>query len=70
MSLKPDVRIFEIEQGVPPREDLSPYIGKWAALRDGYFVAAHRNPAKLRARPEVEPTDVFVAVQEPGFQLF
>jgi hypothetical protein len=45
-----------------PQEDLTPYAGKWVALRDGAVVAAEIDPVALRDRPEVNSTDVLTPV--------
>jgi hypothetical protein len=45
-----------------PQEDLSPYAGKWVALRNGVVVASDIDAVTLRNRPEVEPSDVLTPV--------
>jgi hypothetical protein len=57
----------EVRQGqaeLKVEDDLSPYRGKWVALRDGHVVAGDLNPILLRARPEVRDSDVFVPIPE------
>lgn len=51
-----------MQQDAEVREDLSPYVGRWVALRDGHVVAAGDELAELRAKPEVHDDDVIVRV--------
>jgi len=45
-----------------PKEDLSPYMGRWIAIRDGKVVASDLSLSALRSQPEVKPSDVFMPV--------
>jgi hypothetical protein len=45
-----------------PKEDLSPYLGKWVALRNGKVIASDLSADRLRNQAEVRPTDVIVPV--------
>lgn len=45
-----------------PKEDLTPYLGKWVALRDGRVIASDLSAEKLRSHREVKATDVIVPV--------
>jgi hypothetical protein len=45
-----------------PKEDLSPYLGKWVALRVGKVIASDLSAESLRSHPEVKDTDVIVPV--------
>jgi hypothetical protein len=50
------------QAALEPKEDLSPYLGKWVALRSGNVVASDLSADRLRSRAEVRPTDVIVPV--------
>jgi hypothetical protein len=45
-----------------PNEDLSPYMGRWVAVRDGKIVASDLSMSALRRQPEVEPSDHLMPV--------
>lgn len=45
-----------------PQEDLSPYMGKWVALRNGKVIANDLSAKGLRSKAEVRPTDVIMPV--------
>jgi hypothetical protein len=45
-----------------PKEDLTPYMGKWVALRNGKVIASDLSADRLRSQAEVRPTDVIVPV--------
>lgn len=45
-----------------PKEDLTPYVGKWVALRAGKVVASDLSAEKLRSHREVKDSDVIVPV--------
>jgi hypothetical protein len=45
-----------------PKEDLTPYLGKWVALRCGKVIASDLSAELLRSHPEVKETDVIVPV--------
>jgi hypothetical protein len=45
-----------------PKESLTPYLGKWIALRDGKVIASDISAELLQAHPEVRETDVIVPV--------
>jgi hypothetical protein len=44
------------------KEDLTPYMGKWVALRGGKVIASDLSAKGLRDKPEVRPTDAIVSV--------
>jgi hypothetical protein len=44
------------------KEDLTPYMGKWVALRNGKVVASDLSANGLRRKPEVRATDAIVPV--------
>jgi hypothetical protein len=45
-----------------PKEDLTPYMGKWVALRNGKVIASDLSAKGLRDNPEVRPTDALIPV--------
>ena len=61
--------IHEVERSqreLAPKEDLSPYAGKWVALREGKVVASARSLRALRADDKVEPSDLVRPVPRGG----
>jgi len=50
------------QAALEPKEDLSPYLGKWVALRSGKVVASDLSADRLRNQPDARPTDVIVPV--------
>jgi hypothetical protein len=63
--------VGEAQEELSPKEDLTPYVGRWVAMRDGYVVASHRRLGKLRKKSEVQEEDVLMAVIEPAdFQIY
>lgn len=63
---------LEREQGkVLPAEDLTPYKGRWVALREGHVVASDFDAARLRDNPEVRDDDVLTPVpaQDEGVYI-
>jgi hypothetical protein len=44
------------------KEDLTPYMGKWVALRGGKVISSDLSARGLRDKPEVRPTDAIVPV--------
>ncbi|HWM64723.1 MAG TPA: hypothetical protein VNP96_12135 [Solirubrobacterales bacterium] len=44
------------------KEDLTPYLGKWVALRNGKVVMSDLSVERLRSHSEVRDTDVIVPV--------
>jgi hypothetical protein len=57
-----EVDLHEEQAALEPREDLSPYVGQWVALRDGRVIAHDLELDRLRAHPEVRDDDVIVPV--------
>jgi hypothetical protein len=45
-----------------PKEDLSPFMGKWVALRNGKVIASDLSAKGLRSKAEIRPTDVIMPV--------
>lgn len=45
-----------------PKDDLSPYVGRWVALRDGHVVASDLDAIALRDNPNVREDDVLMPV--------
>lgn len=43
-----------------PKDDLTPYRGKWVALRAGKVIASALSAEKLRSNPEVKDNDVIL----------
>jgi hypothetical protein len=63
--------IQQVEQhDLDPREDLSQHAGQWVALRDGLVVASALDPVTLRDDPDVQATDVLMAVPSAGSGIF
>lgn len=52
------------------KEDLTPYMGKWVALRNGKVIASDLSAKGLRGRPEVGPTDAVVPVARSRVGFF
>jgi hypothetical protein len=53
-----------------PKEDLTPYAGRWVALRDGHVVASDVDAVSLRNRPEVTEDDVIAPVPDAQAGIF
>jgi hypothetical protein len=49
-----------------PKEDLTPYAGRWVALRDGLVVATSMDAVALRDDPRVSPGDTLLPVPAGG----
>lgn len=45
-----------------PKEDLTPYQGRWIALRDGRVIASDVDGVSLRDNPAVQEDDVLMPV--------
>ena len=58
------------QQEVRPKEDLSPFAGKWVALRDGLVIASDLTVVALRDHPEVRADDVLGAVPPGGSGVY
>jgi hypothetical protein len=54
-----------LQQELTPKEDLTPYVGQWVALRDGYVVASDVDPLALRTHPDVREDDAILKVAPP-----
>lgn len=57
--------VHEIERKqneLAPKDDLSPYVGQWVALRDGHVVASDLDAVALRDNPAVHEDDVLMPV--------
>jgi hypothetical protein len=58
-------RDSDLQQGqkaYEPKEDLTPYLGKWVALRDGHVVASALSAKQLLSHSDVREDDVIVPV--------
>jgi len=62
MALKERKSFREAQEAFEPKEDLTPYIGRWVALRAGHVVANDIDAQALRQHPEVREDDVLVPV--------
>jgi hypothetical protein len=51
-----------VQQELEPKDDLSEYVGRWVALRNGRVVAVADDPTALRENPEVAPDDALLQV--------
>lgn len=58
--------VQEIQRGLTPKDDLTPYTGQWVALREGHVIAHDIDGVTLRNHPEVESSDVLMPVGDPG----
>jgi hypothetical protein len=54
-----------LQEELAPKEDLTPYEGRWVALRGGRVIAVADDPAALRALPEVRGDDGILLVGDP-----
>jgi hypothetical protein len=52
-----------------PHEDLTPYVGRWIAVRDGKVVASDLDAVALRNHPEVRSDDEILLVPDRGPEL-
>lgn len=57
-----DHEFADRQRELEPKEDLSPYAGKWVALREGRVVASDIDPVRLREQAGVETEDIIVPV--------
>jgi hypothetical protein len=59
------------QQALMPKGDLTPYAGKWIAVRDGEVVASAIDLASLRSLPDVREDDVLLPVgrSDPGYYV-
>lgn len=57
------------QQALMPKGDLTPYAGKWIAVRHGVVIAHAIDLATLRATPGIRDDDVLLPVgrTEPGY---
>jgi hypothetical protein len=45
-----------------PKDDLSPYVGQWVALRNGHVIASDLDAVALRDNPDVHEDDILMPV--------
>ncbi len=50
------------QRELAPKDDLSPYVGQWVALRDGRVIASDLDAVALRDNPAVQDGDVLMPV--------
>lgn len=62
-------KVIRLER-TPIVDDLTPHIGKWAAIRDGHVVAASYSLKRLLKDKRVQQTDTLMPVQPPGMKLY
>lgn len=62
MAVRDQESFRKAQAKLDAKEDLSPYMGKWVALRNGKVVASDLSAKALRNRAEVRPTDAIVPV--------
>lgn len=62
--------IREAQERVAPKDDLSPYVGMWVALRDGHVVASAVDAVTLRDDDAVRPDDVLMRVPSSSTGLY
>lgn len=63
--------IQQVEQHhLDAKDDLTAHAGQWVALREGAVVTSALDPVALRADPQVEATDVLMAVPAAGSGIF
>lgn len=53
-----------------PKEDTTPYVDQWIAVRKGRIVASNPDPAKLCDDPSVKDTDALMPVLDPKHKHF
>jgi hypothetical protein len=62
MAVKERKNLRKAQAQMVPKDDLTPYMGRWVALRKGRVVADADTAIALRALPEVDDSDVVVPV--------
>lgn len=62
MAVQDQDSFRQAQAELEPKEDLTPYMGKWVALRSGRVVASDLSAKGLRDNPEVRPTDALIPV--------
>jgi hypothetical protein len=62
MAVQDQDSFRQAQAELEPKEDLTPYMGKWVALRSGRVVASDLSAKGLRDNPEVRPTDSLIPV--------
>lgn len=58
--------LAERQREMAPKDDLSPYAGRWVALRDGRVIASALDAVTLRKDPKVGEDDVLIPVRRHG----
>lgn len=62
MAVRERDHLIEAQEALEPKEDLTPYVGRWVALRAGHVIASDLNAEALRAQAKVKKGDVIVPV--------
>lgn len=62
MAVQDQNDVRRAQAALEPKEDLSPYMGRWVALRSGKVVASDLSAKGLRSQANVWPTDVIIPV--------
>jgi len=62
MAVQDQDSFRQAQAELEPKEDLTPYMGKWVALRNGKVIASDLSAKGLRGNPEVRPTDALIPV--------
>lgn len=62
MAVQDQDSFRQAQAELEPKEDLTPFMGKWVALRSGRVVASDLSAKGLRDNPEVRPTDALIPV--------
>jgi hypothetical protein len=69
-SPREQMTVAESQQTMVPKEDLTPYKGRWVALRDGHVVADAHSAISLRNDDRVGVTDMIMPVPEQAGGTF
>lgn len=56
--------LSKAQAALEPKDDLTPYLGQWVALRTGRVIASDVDGKALRNHAEVKETDTLVPVSE------
>jgi hypothetical protein len=62
MAVKQKIGLRAAQARLRPKDDLSPYRGRWVALRSGHVVADATSAKALRGNSAVKDTDAIVPI--------
>jgi predicted phage gp36 major capsid-like protein len=62
MAVKERDWLRKAQAELEPKDDLTPYVGRWVALRAGHVVASDLDAKALRAHTNVWESDVIIPV--------